>query len=98
SHPRVRIRATWLWAGDSSAVAGAAAAWGGRLTSTAPETVTVIVPPPARRSRQPTVEVVRGALDPRDVDFEDWVRVTTVPRTCLDLAPSGEPERLEQGL
>src|SRR4029077_18648876 len=38
SHPRVRIRATWLWAGDSSAVAGAAAAWWWGLPSAAPGT------------------------------------------------------------
>ena len=43
----------------------------------------------------PSVRVIRGRVDTRDTDFEDWIRVTTIPRTCLDLARQGEPDRLE---
>src|SRR4051812_9322346 len=85
-HPRAWIRAVWLWAGDSAAIAGAAAAWWWDLTPKAPQVVEVIVPPPARRSSQPGVTVFRGAFDSRDAAFKDWIRVTTVTRTCLDLA------------
>ena len=92
---RVRVRATWLWAGDSAAIGGAAAAWWWGLTPVVPSQITVIVPPPARRAPRPGVDVLRACLDSRDADFLDWVRVTTVPRTCLDLARAGEPDLLE---
>ncbi len=96
--PGVRLRAAWLWAGDTSAVAGSAAAWWWRLTTTPPTVITVIVPPPIRRSDRRGISVVRGSLDPRDADFRNWLRVTTVPRTCLDLARQGEADRLETAL
>ncbi|MGS0687200.1 DUF559 domain-containing protein [Nakamurella sp. GG22] len=96
--PAVRLRATWLWAGDASAISGSAAAWWWGLTATPPTIITVIVTPPARRSDRRGITVVRGTVDPRDADFRNWVRVTTVPRTCLDLARQGEADRLEAAL
>ncbi len=96
--PRARVRATWLWAGDSSAICGPAAAWWWGLSKVAPTVVSVIVPPPARRAIQPGVKPIRTTVDARDIDFEDWVRVTTVPRTCLDLARQGAPDQLEVAL
>lgn len=98
SDPVVRLRATWLWAGDASVIAGSAAAWWWGLTATPPSIITVIVPPPTRRSDRRGITVVRGAVDPRDADFRNWLRVTTVPRTCLDLARQGEQDRLETAL
>jgi len=73
---RARVRACWLWAGDNSAIAGSAAAWWLGLEPQPPATITVIVPPPWRRDPQPGVRLVRGRIDPRDVDFEDWIRGT----------------------
>ena len=93
--PRARVRACWLWAGDRSAVAGSAAAWWLGLTREAPRRIMVIVPPDVRRDPQPGVRVIRGVIDPRDADFEDWIRVTRVPRTCLDLARQAVPDSLE---
>jgi len=96
--PRVRVRATWLWAGDTSAVAGPAAAWWLGLNSDPPQSITVVIPPPARRSERAGVQIIRGALHQRDTEFEDWIRVTVIPRTCLDLARRGLPDQLETAL
>jgi very-short-patch-repair endonuclease len=98
AHPRVRIRATWLWAGDTAVIAGQAAAFWWGLSSTPPQVVTVVVPPPARRANQPGVRVIRGTVHPSEADFEDWVKVTTIPRTSLDLARQREPDGLETAL
>ena len=95
---RARVRACWLWAGDRSAVAGSAAAWWLGLTQQPPQTIVVIVPPDVRRDPQPGIRVVRGVLDPKDAEYEDWIRVTRVPRTCLDLARQAEPDSLETAL
>ena len=94
----MRIRATWLWAGDTAVIAGQAAAFWWGLASTAPEVTTVVVPPPARRASRPGVQVIRGDVDRQDCDFEDWVRVTTTSRTGLDLARRGQPDLLEVAL
>src|SRR6478735_7453748 len=59
-HPRVRIRATWLWAGDTAVIAGEAAAFWWGLAATAPDVIAVVVPPPARRAERPGVQVIRG--------------------------------------
>lgn len=96
--PRVRVRACWLWAGDLSTIAGSAAAWWLGLAQVRPRTVTVIIPPTARRDLQPGVRVVRGQVDPLDTQFEDWIRVTKVARTCLDLARQAEPDGMETAL
>jgi hypothetical protein len=96
--PRVRIRSTWLWAGDSAVIAGQAAAWWWGLESTPPPVVNVIVPLPARRAPVQGVHIVRGRIDSRDIEFEDWIRVTSVQQTCLDLARSGRPDHLESAL
>ena len=61
-HPRVRIRATWLWAGDTAVIVEQAAAFWWGLARTAPEVTTVVVPPPARRAERPGVQVVRGTV------------------------------------
>lgn len=96
--PRVRIRACWLWAGDESVIAGQAAAWWLGLVPDPPATTMVIVPLAKRRDPQAGVHVVRATIDPRDADFEDWIKVTRVPRTCLDLARQDQPDRLETAL
>jgi very-short-patch-repair endonuclease len=94
----VRLRACWLWAGDQSAITGAAAAWWWGLTTQAPSCISVVIPMTTRRDPQPGIRVVRGTVDPLDVDFQDWVRLTTIAKTCLDLARMGEPDRLEVAL
>jgi very-short-patch-repair endonuclease len=92
-----RVHAAWLWAGERAAVAGPAAAWWWGLAPP-PDRITLIVPPPSRRAARPGVTIVRGRVDPKDLDVRNWVRVTTVPRTCLDLARLGEPDRLDAAL
>lgn len=42
--------------------------------------------------------MIRGNVPVQDTDFEDWVRVTRIPRTGLDLARSGQPDKLEVAL
>lgn len=96
--PIVKVRACWLWAGDQSAIAGSAAAWWWGLTPQAPACISVIIPKTTRRDPQPGIRVIRATVDPLDADFRDWVRVTTVARTCLDLARVGEPDRIEDAL
>lgn len=95
---RARVRACWLWAGDDAAIAGGAAAWWLGLVPEPPTVMTVIIPPSHRRDPQHGVRLIRGYVDPRDADFEDWIRVTRASRTCLDLARSAEPDRLETAL
>jgi hypothetical protein len=97
-HPRVRIRATWLWAGDTAVIAGEAAAFWWGLAATAPDVITVVVRPPARRAKRPGVRVIRGNVPAQDSDVEDWVRVTRIPRTSLDLARRRQPDHLETAL
>ena len=96
--PRVKIRSTWLWAGNSAAISGSAAAWWWGLVPIPPTVVTVVIPLPDRRAPRPGIRIVREALDSRDHDFEDWVGITTVMRTCLDLARDGQPDHLESAL
>lgn len=96
--PRVRIRACWLWAGDRSTIGGAAAAWWLRISPEPPATITVMIPPNTRRTTQPGIRVVRGTVANPDALFEDWIRVTSVARTCLDLAREGGPDRLEDAI
>ena len=89
---RARIRACWLWAGDHSVIAGSAAAWWLGLNPAVPRTISVVIPPSTKRNPQPDVQVIRGIVDPRDADFEDWIKVTRASRTCLDLARRQEPD------
>ncbi len=108
-HPRVyfigrapvptaaRVHAAWLWAGESAVVAGRAAAWWWGLAPP-PGPIMVIVPLPTRRAHRLGIRVVRGSVEARDVDVRNWVQVTTVARTCLDLARIGEPDRLDTAL
>ena len=79
-------------------IAGQAAAWWLGLVPDPPATIMVIVPLAKRRDPQAGVHVVRATIDPRDADFEDWIKVTRVPRTCLDLARQDQPDRLETAL
>lgn len=95
---RARIRACWLWAGDHSVIAGSAAAWWLGLNPAVPRTISVVIPPSTKRNPQPDVQVIRGIVDPRDADFEDWIKVTRASRTCLDLARRQEPDHLETAL
>ncbi len=65
---RRMIGATWMWAGDSAIITGAAAAvWAQYLDDLPHGTpIGVVVPPSRRMSAQPRVHVVRANLDRRD--------------------------------
>lgn len=93
-HPRARVRAVWLWAGAGAAVGSEAAAWWWGLSPRPPAAVAVIVPPDRGLTKRPGIRVVRAVVDRKDLRNEDWVRVTSPSRTCLDLARSAEPDRL----
>src|SRR5664279_3714027 len=95
SDPVSRIRACWLWAGDRSTVAEQAAAWWLGLSRTPPTVITVIVPLHTRRSAQLGVRIVRAEVRACDVEFENWIRVTSAARTGLDLARRGLRDELE---
>ena len=108
-HPRVyrvatapmttaaHIHAASLWGGPTAVVAGPAAAWWWGLAPP-PGPITLIVPPPARRPGRPGVTVIRGTVGPPEVVLRNGLLVTSIARTCLDLARSGEPDRLETAL
>ena len=95
---KIRLRACWLWAGDQSVIAESAAAWLWGIAKEPPSIITVIIPLACRRTPQTGIRVVRGMVHPRDADFQDWIGVTTVARTCLDLARAGLPDNLENAL
>lgn len=42
--------------------------------------------------------MIRGNVPAQDSDVEDWVRVTRIPRTSLDLARRRQPDHLETAL
>jgi very-short-patch-repair endonuclease len=51
--------------------------------------------PPARGATRPKLEVHRAPLDPRDVRRRHGLRLTSPPRTILDIAATSEPDELE---
>ena len=95
---RTRIRAAWLWAGPDSVLAGAAAAWWHGLRASAPMIVEVIVPLGRRMTPQRGVRLIRSNVPPAEIVTVDWIRVTSVPRTCLDLARWKRDDRLEEAI
>jgi very-short-patch-repair endonuclease len=96
--PLHRVIATWLWAGDDAVIGGQAAAWLHEISDEPPGEVDVIVAPGRRMSCQPGVSVIRGQVHIRDWAWRQGIRVTTVARTCLDLARCGRDDRLEEAL
>lgn len=95
---RVRVRAALLWAGDDSVLAGSAAAWWLGLTTGLPRVVEVYVPPRRSRRRQPGVRLIRSAVPELDRTTVRDLQVTTVPRTCLDLARWNRDDLLDVAL
>jgi very-short-patch-repair endonuclease len=95
---RTRIRAPWLWAGADSVLAGAAAAWWHGLRASAPMIVEVIVPLGRRMTPQRGVRLIRSNVPSAEIVTVDWIRVTSVPRTCLDLARWKRDDRLEEAI
>ncbi len=96
--PRSRVRAVWLWAGPGAVIAGEAAAWWWDLLPRLPALITVIVPPSRALTKRPGVRIIRALVDRRDTRDENWIRVTSPSRTCLDLARSANPDRLADAL
>ena len=95
---RRMIRATWMWAGDSAIITGAAAAvWAQYLDDLPHGTpIGVVVPPSRRMSTQPRVHVVRANLDRRDTTSYDGIRITSAYRSAVDLAASGHNDLLHR--
>jgi len=95
---RRMIRATWMWAGDSAIITGAAAAvWAQYLDDLPHGTpIGVVVPPSRRMSAQPRVHVVRANLDRRDTTSYDGIRITSAYRSAVDLAASGHNDLLHR--
>ena len=78
---RGRLFAALLYAGPDAALSHQTAAWHYRLTPTQPNRIHVTTP--RDRTSLPSVAVHRASV--RTVHHDDF-RVTTVPRTLLDLA------------
>jgi very-short-patch-repair endonuclease len=93
-----RIRAAWLWAGEDSVVGGSAAAWWHGLTTGMPSVVEVFVPPHRSRRPQFGVRLIRGEVPESDRTSARGIRLTTVPRTCLDLARWNQNDLLDVAL
>lgn len=96
--PTARIRATGLWAGDDSAITGAAAAWWWQLTDAPAEIIDVLVPQRRRMSTIQGICVIRSDVDEREIDRHRRLRLTTPAATCFRLARLGEPDLLEVAL
>jgi very-short-patch-repair endonuclease len=90
----VRVRAAWLWAGEETAVAGAAAAYWHGLLDRAPDEVEVTVPRRHGSRPPPGVRVRRRELDPLDRVGTRGLWLTALPLTVLETAavlPDGAP-------
>ncbi len=87
--PVIRIRAAALWAGQGSVIGGRAALFCAGLISKVVGPVDVFVPPPRRRREPNGVRVIRAAVERGDFTVRDGIFMTTVERSCLDLARWG---------
>lgn len=76
-----------LAGGDDAALSHRPAAYVGRLIHGAAPPPEITIPPSDCR-RRPGIRIHRSALHPRDVFEVDGIRVTSIPRILLDLAPS----------
>ncbi|QYN33027.1 DUF559 domain-containing protein [Pseudonocardia sp. DSM 110487] len=83
---RPRIRAAWLWAGDTGVVSGPAAAWWHGMLDRGPSEVTVTVPRRVGLRGYPGVRVRRRDLDPDDVTHAKGIRLTGHALTALETA------------
>lgn len=95
---RVRIRAAVLWAGDGAVLAGSAAAWWHGLTTGLPRVIEVYVPSGRSRRSQQGVRLIRSAVPAPDRTNLRGLEVTTVARTCLDLARWNRNDLLDVAL
>jgi len=82
----VRVRAAWLWAGESAVVSGPAAAYWHGLLDRAPDVVEVTVPRPASPRCPPGVRVRRRDLAVVDLVGTRDIWLTAVPLTVLETA------------
>jgi very-short-patch-repair endonuclease len=82
----VRVRAAWLWAGEQTAVSGAAAAYWHGLLERAPEVIEITVPRAGKPRPQPGVRVRRRDLASVDLIGTRDIWLTAVPLTALETA------------
>jgi very-short-patch-repair endonuclease len=81
--------AAMLAAGDGSAMAGLCAAFALRITKREPPEIDVVAPGHRRPRTEFRLRTCRN-LDPREITVVRGIRVTTVPRTLIDLSDDGE--------
>ena len=87
-----RLLAALLWAGDDAVISHRSAPALRRLEHVAEVEVHLWTPQSAR-SKQLTVH--RGKLEPIDIRMVDGIRVTSVPRTLIDVAGLLDDESLQ---
>lgn len=95
-----RVRAAWLWAGESALVSGPAAAYWYRMLDRAPELVEVTVPRHRHLGPQPGVVLRRRDLSPVDRVEDRHLVLTAEPLTALEtaVAQSGGSVFLDRAL
>ncbi|HEY2503000.1 MAG TPA: DUF559 domain-containing protein, partial [Mycobacterium sp.] len=96
-----RLRAAALWAGPAGLVSGASAAWWHGMLDDLPETVTILLPPDARRSTPDGIAVRRRDLLWADTAVRLDVPMVASPLAALDTAAElGDrgPEFLDRAL
>ncbi len=81
-----RVRAAWLWAGDSALVSGPAAAYWYRMLDRAPDEIEVTVPRQRHLRPQPGVVLRRRDLSPVDRVVDRHLVLTAEPLTALETA------------
>ncbi|WP_300013078.1 type IV toxin-antitoxin system AbiEi family antitoxin domain-containing protein [Pseudonocardia sp.] len=81
-----RIRAAWLWAGESSLVTGPAAAYWHRMLDRAPDDVEITVPRRTHLRPQPGIMLRRRDMWPVDRVVARHVGVSAEPLTALETA------------
>lgn len=96
-HPHEDVVAACLWAGPDSAASHNTALVIHGLSDAMPAAIHVTVPR-AFRGRQAGVVVHRAPLDPSDREIRDSVPVTTLGRTLVDVAASGDPAVVRQAI
>ncbi|AZI58688.1 DUF559 domain-containing protein [Nakamurella antarctica] len=94
-HGRTRVRATWLWAGERAVIAMDAAAWWWGVTTSAPTSVEVWIPPSQGKPGRSGLIVRRRSVPTADTRFHDGLQLTSQHRTAVDLSAVGNADVLD---
>ncbi len=86
TNPAVRMWAAWLWAGPNALVGGRAALYWTGLLERCPPVIDVYLPLSRCRRPVPGIRTHRAVVDGRDRNWIRTIAVTSVARSCLDLA------------